>query len=470
MDSLSWSLLTMGVLFVCSAGAWGAAPKTAWQADVCVVGGGSGGIGAALAAARAGASVILVERQPALGGTSARAFVCNWEPGPGDAFAKEIYERLRAARAGGVTRDFNADRKKGPFGLWLIDPALRYEQSLRRAGLPRSKWHGVVFDPAAFQRVVLRLLEETGRCRILLETRFVDAFAEDWRVKEIVVESADGARRRIRAKVFVDCTGGVALCRAAGCEVMLGAEPRRRFDEPDAPERADVQLNAISLCYRIRPSAHPARQPAPEPPVKRWPHSAHVTGQPDGALIVNPLALLEGRALLTMGYEGAMAECRRRVQAHWRWLQGFETFSKYEFDAYAPMLGIRESYRVVGEYVLTERDLLSGLSGQPHKDIVAVADHAMDVHGARGACREIRQPYGVSYRCLVPRGWLNLLAACRGASFSHIAASSCRLSRTMLALGHAAGLAAAQAARAGCSVAEVDVAAVQRALGLPASR
>ena len=140
-------------------------------------------------------------------------------------------------------------------------------------------------------------------------------------------------------------------------------------------------------------------------------------------------------------YDACMAEARHIVQAHWRWLQAMPTFSSYEFHSYAPMLGIRESYRVVGEYVLTQHDLLAGLRGQSHPDIIALADHKMDVHGkgSRRVDGDLKGPYGVPYRCLVPRGRTNLLVAGRCASFSHVAASSCRLSRTMMALGHAAG-------------------------------
>ena len=81
------------------------------RTDVCVVGGGSGGIGAALAASRAGAKCILVEKMDLLGGTSTSAYVCHWGPGPGDEFAGEIYERLaRLPNAVGITRDHNSDR------------------------------------------------------------------------------------------------------------------------------------------------------------------------------------------------------------------------------------------------------------------------------------------------------------------------------------------------------------------------
>lgn len=74
----------------------------------------------------------------------------------------------------------------------------------------------------------------------------------------------------------------------------------------------------------------------------------------------------------------------------------------------------------------------------------------MDTHGrstGRAGCSEMEEPYGVPYRCLIPKGFQNLLIASRAAGFSSLAASSCRLSRTMIQLGQAAGTAACLAAR-----------------------
>jgi len=83
----------------------------------------------------------------------------------------------------------------------------------------------------------------------------------------------------------------------------------------------------------------------------------------------------------------------------------------------------------------------------------------MDNHGGttgRAGCGELREPYGIPYRCLLPRtGPANLIVACRGASFSSLAASSCRLSRTMLQLGQAAGTAAALARELRLDLAQV---------------
>ncbi len=437
--------------------------------DVCVVGGGAGGCGAALAAARAGARVVLVEREPRLGGTNTSGYVAAWQAGPSDSFAREIYDRLRRAPGAplaGIAHECNLKRERGPFALWLIDPQLDYAHTLRRSQRDISQCAAVVFDPDALDQVFRQMLAEAGDCRVLLRTSMVDVRSTERRVVSIEAEPHNGTRLKIHARVFIDSTGGVALCRKLGCETMLGSEPQERFQEPSALTGATGMLNGISLCYRIRKTANPRRQAEIEGPVSAWPHSAHVTEIPGGDLMVNPLTIVPGTTLVERGYDETLALAQRTAQAHWRWLQGLEPFAQYELQSLAPMLGIRETYRVVGPYVLTEHDLRQGFDRQPHKDMVALADHRIDLHGGRGQTRLIvvEQPYGIPYRCLIPKGWDNVLVACRGVSVSHIAASSCRLSRTILALGHAAGLAAAQAVRRDVNVDQIDVRAIQQEL------
>ncbi len=435
--------------------------------DVCVVGGGSGGIAAALAVARAGAKCILVEKQDLLGGTSTSAYVCHWGPGPGDELAREIYDRLsELPDAVGITRDHNADRKEGSFGLWLTTPGLRYEATLTACNRPRENQRGVSFEPQAFHRVVLEMLEQTGNCRIMRNTTFTSVESSGRRLHAIIAKPTVGQPMRIQAKLFIDATGGALVCRAAGYETMLGPDPKSRFGEQFAPEEPGKVLNAISLCYRITPSKTPRPGLAPDPPVKAWPRSAHCNGLPCGDIIVNPLATIPGRDLIDQGYDACMTRAQSIVQAQWRWLQKKPAFSSYQFHSFAPMLGVRESYRVVTEYVLRQQDLEAGLAHQSHPDIIAVADHSMDVHGA-GSKRvrgHLTGPYGIPYRCLIPKGSENLLVACRGAGFSHIAGSSCRLSRTIMQIGQAAGLAAAMAVDKDISVGEVDTDALRQIL------
>ena len=431
-------------------------------ADVCVVGGGSGGVGAAVAAAREGASVILVERQARLGGTGTNALVSNWEPGPGCSIAAEIYRRMKALGGAGVGRSAPV-QTKAPMGYLMVDEKLPYECSLVRA-LPNDKHrrrvpYSVSYKPKAFDTVVRQMLTETGNATVLDESTFFHAEPNDeaTRVESILVEHSKGDVTRIRAKVFVDATGDAWLAQSLGCETMLGADPKSRFNEPSAPEKAVKRLNALTRCYMIAPSDNPAREPAPQTKT-RFPHAAFVTGWEDGVRMVNMMAMLPGKDLIDLGYDECMRRSERIVRAHWHWLQQVPEFQGYELVEIAPMLGIRESYRVVTRYVLNEHDLRAGLPNQQHTDIIAVADHPCDIHGAGGHGPAVKTAYGVPYRCLVPAGdWENLLIACRGAGFSKIAASSVRLQRTMIQLGHAAGMAAAMAAKGNTSVERIDV-------------
>jgi hypothetical protein len=435
--------------------------------DVAVLGGGSGGFGAALAAARLGLSVVLVERADCLGGSSTRGGVNCWEMAIGaTAIPFDLYKELkRLPNAVGIysfgrhgsTFDPKRETFRYPGGECVIDPSRRYRDTLQRhvprgdkntPAYRREHWHGVPFEPEAMAKTMLAMLEATGRCRVLLNTAFVNADAAAGRVESVKLSNG----RRLRARYYIDSTGDGAVCSAAGCQMMFGQESRAQFNEPDAPATATTRVNGITLIYRVTPVKEPRIEPLPEGiPVKCWWRKnfvgAHVNHYPNGDLNINMLPTMEGEEFMELGYRDALAECQRRVRAHWHdWQTRIEEFRRYRLSWIAPALGVRESRRVVGEYVLTENDLLAGLSGQKHADIICLADHMMDTHGGHSKHRgELTEPYGVPYRCLIPKGFRNLLVACRAASFSSIAASSCRLSRTMMQLGQAAGTAAALA-------------------------
>ncbi|MCG3147984.1 MAG: hypothetical protein PCFJNLEI_01426 [Verrucomicrobiae bacterium] len=422
--------------------------------DLCVVGGGSGGFGAALAAARLGASVILVEKSDSLGGNAVRGGVNNWEPGVGGTgIPFDLYRWLRdVPNAIGITSFGQHCLWRGniPGGESLIDPARHYADSLRRYGsrgmgadeeFCRKYWHSVTFEPAAMADAMETLLAETGQCRLLKKTIFTGAQTDRGRIQSITLDNGE----TIAAGFFVDGTADALLALACGCEFMTGQESKEKFDEPNAPDKPNDHINGVTLMYRITPTATEA--PVPEVPACWWRKGypyAFFAQYPNGDLAINMLPTMEGREFLQLGYAAAYSECERRVRAHWAWLQAtYPEYRRYCWQWFAPALGVRETQRVVGEYVLTENDLLAGLSRQQHPDIIAIADHAKDTHGVGShGCGELAEPYGVPLRCLIPQGCPNLLVACRAASFSSIAASSCRLSRTMLQLGQAAGTAA----------------------------
>lgn len=454
--------------------------------DLCVVGAGSGGIGAALAAARMGLSVLLIEKSDTLGGNAVRGGVHNWEPGVGGtAFPFEIYQRLQkipgAVAIVRMARHCVVPQPGEPVypgGEALPDPSATYSDSLKRHSLkelspeekfgPFSAFRSIVFEPEAYSRVVGEMLAETGKCTILTNTAFREVRVKDGHIESLILDSGE----EVCASFFVDSTADAKLCQAAGCELMRGQEARETFGEPDAPDQASSKVNAVTLIYRITPREHAAVDPLPpDVPSECWwqarfPASLN-SGYANGDLNINMLPTMQGEEFLRLGYPAAYAECRRRVLAHWHNLQthpDFPEFQRYTISWIAPALGVRETMRVVGEYILTEHDILKGISRQTDPDIITLADHAMDRHGEGGGCVELREPYGVPYRSLLPKGVDNLLVACRGASFSSIAASSCRLSRTMMALGHAAGVAAALAKENGVTLRAVPAGVLRQTL------
>jgi hypothetical protein len=452
------------------------------RVDVCVVGGGSGGFGAACAAARHGARVLLVEASPGLGGTSTWAGVNNWEPVAGPTgLPRELYERLRRT-PGTVALQRRRPRDPRVPGSWFdVAPETDYRLSLsRRSGLP------IAFEPAALDRAMAETLAEEARCTVWLRSRFAevrcaargDGSGDNGngkdggrRIEAVRVETPAGSRW-VTAGVFVDATADVYLARAAGCATHLGPDPRSRYGEPAAPEAPQPRLNNASLCYRVARLAPGEPRQIQAPPdgidLETIRRPTSIRTYPNGDLNMNPVGLLLGWEAFTLERDtpgGAYREAHRRVLAHWHLLQTRHGMEDWKLTWISPSRGVREGPRLVARYVLREQDCRAGLLAQEAAgvdDVVAIADHSLDFHGeGPWVGRELDSPYGVPLRCLLPREVDNLVVACRGAGFSAIAASSCRLSRTMMTLGQAAGTAAALF---GAGVAHFDAAALRTAL------
>jgi hypothetical protein len=435
--------------------------------QLAVIGGGSGGFGAALAAARLGVDVVLIEQADCLGGNSVRSGVNCWEMGAGGTgIPFDLYLRLKRQPLAVGVYSFSRhllwyDQEREPYrypgGETVIDPDRRYLDSLRRFGsggmsqdeaFCREHWHGVPFEPDAMAQTMWKMLKETGNCRVLLNTAFVRAQADLGHIDSVQLSNGT----RLVADYYVDATGDGVVCVSADCQVMKGQESKARFGEPSAPSQPTDRVNGVTLLYRVAPVDVPAVEPLADGVSRTcWWRStfpvASINHYPNGDLNINMLPTMDGHEFLKLGYDKARQECERRVRAHWHDLQTrFDEFRSFHIVWLAPALGIRETQRIVGQYVLTEHDIRAGISHQRHDDIICVADHALDTHGSHAhGIGELAEPYGVPFRCMIPKGTDNLLIACRAASFSSIAASSCRLSRTMMQLGQAAGTAAAVA-------------------------
>lgn len=421
------------------------------MADVCVIGAGSGGFGAACSAARLGARVVLLEASPGVGGTSTWAGVNNWEPvAGGTGLCAELYERMRQIPDGTILQkrlvSYHPDRPWGRYDRDLVRTDYRLSLS-RKSGMP------ITFEPQVLDDTMRALLAETERCDLHLTTRFTEADIDrtNRRLRAVLATDSDGNTLRVEADVFIDCTANIYVARALGCEHTMGPEGPEVYGEPTASSDGGLVLNNASPCYRIAPLADgedPQIEPLPDDVDVGIDDIRPVTSirtYPNGDLNMNPLHLMTGAEALDLG-DKARDIAFARARLHWHLLQTryAEHWAGYKRTWVSPALGVRETHRLVGRYVLKEQDVNAGLAGQDHNDIVAIADHAVDFHGSRPS-REVESPYGVPFRCLLPKEVDNLLVACRGASFSSIGASTCRLSRTMMMLGQAAGTAAALA-------------------------
>lgn len=437
------------------------------SAPIVVVGGGSSGFAAALTAARAGVEVILVERDSMLGGTAVNAGVNCWEPTvDGDGLPRELYERMRQFPDGAGIYQISRHRHflsgaagRYPGGEQRLAPNLAYDDTLNGGRPPAGRFAaGVIFEPEAWSRSAAAMLHETGRCRVLTGRRAVRAIPAGRRL--VALELQDGAQ--LAATVWIDSCGIAAA--GAGARIFRGEDPRGRFGEPDAPEIPSGRSNGVSLLFRIAPAATPAIEPLPpdcrrpddddDAPPGEWPDMV-ATEYPNGDFNCNMLPTMTGEEFLRLGGERAYEVCRRRVLRYWHHLQtAWPEFRCFRLKSLFPRLGVREDIRVECDYMLTENDLLAG---RLPPDTVTRADHPMDRHGMENGGRRLQAPYGIPYRSLLPRGLDNLLVTGRIAGFSSLAASSCRLSRTMMQLGVAAGAAAAAAIAQSCPLRQVNL-------------
>ncbi len=320
------------------------------------------------------------------------------------------------------------------------------------------------------------LLDATRRCQTLLATTFCGVHMNGDRIEAVDAWFA-GRRLRIEVDVFIDCTGDGDVCADAGCEYHLGEDPRSRYQERSAPETAHLVLNGLTLCYRITDTGVPQKPYLPKGvDVGKCGLSACFDALPNGDRIINVVPMLPGNAILHCEYSTLMRKAQHMVLDHMYQLQTLpsdhpmtqrlkgRSWATWAIAAIAPRIGVRETRRVVTDYVLRESDLDAGVARQGHPDVIAIADHSVDLHARGVKFRTLEGPFGIPYRCLLPRGARNLMIACRAAGFSHIAAASCRLQRTLITIGQAAGNAAALAVQRHVDLRQVDIRELQAKL------
>ena len=435
------------------------------EADVVVVGGGTTGPLAAIAAARRGCKVALIERFGSLGGILTLGL--NTKPSGAlvGGIPREIWDLAR--KAGGAGKDYQAVTKTG--GVKLASPT----------------------DPEVMKMLLTRLCAEAG-VRILFETFVSNPVVEDGTVTGVVIEGKAG-RQFVGAKVIVDCSADADMAAKAGAPFIMGTggvDPRMQpVSMYYIMKNVDVKRLAVwaKTCADVPAQAIPANDEdlgynlwltGFNNMLKAFQAETGVVLQrenitlktTDGLMYVNATRVLGVNVFDPAEFTKAVLECYRQIEGVSRFLvERVPGFEHARIGQLSPILGVRETRHIAGEYTLTGPDTIRGTR---FEDSIAADASALDIHEPKGGDVDFQSmpPYEIPYRCLVPQKIEQILVAGRCISADHDAHARSRNMPACMATGQAAGTAAAIAVEEGTTVRRVPVAKVQAALrgmGMP---
>lgn len=424
--------------------------------DVAVIGGGSAGVAAATAAARNGASTVLVERYGFLGGTSTAGmvgpFMTSYTPDGKRQLVAGIFQEVidKMVQMGGA-----------------VDPSTTEAGSAWASFIDLGHANVTPFSVEALKMAALEMVCEAG-ARIRFHTSFVDVVMRDQQIDGIVILDKAGLGL-LRARTVIDTSGDGDIAAKAGAPFEVG----RKADGKMMPVTlfltiGNVNDERVIAWMKEHEVLHPGERLF-ECIVKQARESGDWTLEREFLNIYREPTPGQWRVNTTrvQNVDGtnpddlSRAEIESRRQA-WELIRFFRShcpgLENAQLQATGTQVGVRETRHILGDYVLNGADVLEG---RKFDDSIAQCPYPIDIHdpqGPRGRLEGIHADhYEIPYRCLVPRDVENLLVAGRPISADHEGAASARVIPPCYATGQAAGTAASLAIRQGVTPRDVDV-------------
>lgn len=427
--------------------------------EVLVVGAGPAGFGAAIAAADAGAKVILAERFGVPGGNATVALVAP--------FCSYFTHGLQEEETGGQVF-FPADHGEGsPVIAGVLG---RLVKRLVAAGgaIPPSLETGyvVAYDHEICKQVMARMLDEAG-VHFLYHV-FASGVVVDKNEISVIFESKSGPLV-IKSSIVIDCTGDGDVAAAAGAPFETGRESDGHVQPMTVYFRmGDVNKNEFARYAEANPSqwqgVHGLQDLIKK--AKQFGdlniprESILLFGTPrEDEVSVNGTRIIH--VLGTDVFDLTFAEWkgRKQVAELARFLKQYVPgFRGAYLVQSGDIVSVRESRRIIGDYQLSLDDIFSE---KQFKDVIALSTYPVDIHNPDGAGTMLYQlppgsAYGIPLRCLFPQNLQRILTAGRCISGTHEAHSSYRVMPVAMAIGQAAGVCGALAAKSGVTIREVS--------------
>lgn len=434
------------------------------RTQVLVVGGGAGGYPAAIRAARHGAEVMLIERNPMVGGTGPMSFVTEFLSCENfSGILQELHGRL--AKQDGTAPDF------------------------------RPEYFNLSYDPERMKLCVLEMLVEAG-VSLLFNTQMVDVLMDGTAVKGVVIENKSG-RQAILADVVIDASGDADVAARAGAAMHPREKPQPMMM---LCRMGGIDWRRIERYARDHPDDFSKLWGTPPNGIDGAQY-VHVTGwrsivsegKADGSLPgvfghhisvfgATPQNIRHGIGYLyavqvldrdptdAADLTGAEIEGRRKARdilPFFRRVPGLE--QAYLIDM-APQIGVRDSRRIVGDHTLTRDEMFDAARFEDEialkvyrgPNLKGWVRHSTDGSEGNKGHDPGELPmslivFGIPYRCLLPAGIDNLIVSGKTVSFDNEVHQRCRLMPECIAMGEAAGTAAAVAVRDRVTPRAVDI-------------
>ena len=380
--------------------------------DVLICGSGMGGIAAAAAAAENGLKVGMIEYFGEPGGIPVSG---------------------RLGSISGFT-------KQSMVAVEGFPRAFAERLNARGKALIQGGGSNINLPPSTLSSEIFGLLDFYG-VDFFSYARLIGMEKENGRIVRAQVSMKEGIRS-IRAKLFLDATGDGDAAALAGCPFMKGRP-------------SDGKVQSATLIFIIG-GIDKARMPAYLEIRKIWKSKARQVpinhsvfqfvphGEESNEIAVNMTHAVNVDPLSSAGLTRMRRACIRQAEYL---LNFFRTeipgFEHAWISQFAPQMGVRDSRRITGDYILSADDVLSG---RRFEDEIALGVWSIDIHAPdgvhTGVGQAVKTPYGIPYRCITPQGVKNLLVAGRSISCDFEAFSSTRINATCMAIGEFAGAAA----------------------------